>query len=332
MKKGTSKLAIATPANESGPDAPRAEFSIADFPALDNQRVETSTEDILIDRVVPGEILVIAFGFVSWTTRPAFDFFGRLKKLEQSSGRHINKILLRDSGNAWYQRKIKDIGEHPDETAESLRMLIEAIAPSQVITIGQSMGAYAAIMYGLLLDVHQVIAFGPLSFLDVRMARLYHERRWLTVMQELAQDPPPSAYFDLAALGRARTDRQTRLHIAFGTKPNHPDANESVNLDAMHAHRLAATANCTLYPYPYSGHAVVQHLIDTKRINALLADVILGITIASEAMEVSPDWLSWLTQNLQQGGDPQELGEILMHHGFSSESCRAAVQRCGAAP
>ncbi|NRR32495.1 hypothetical protein HSX11_20205 [Oxalobacteraceae bacterium] len=311
--------------------APRAAFSITDFPALDNQRVDTSTEDILIDRVVPGEILVIAFGFVSWSTRPAFDFFGRLKKLEHSSGRHINKILLRDSANAWYHRNIKDLGDHPDETAQSLRMLIEAIAPSQVITIGQSMGAYAAIMFGLLLDVDQVIAFGPLSFLDVRMARLYHERRWLAVMQELANNPPPSAYDDLAALGRAGTARKTRLHIAFGTKPNHPEANESVNLDAMHAHRLAAVSNCTLYPYPYSEHAVVQHLIDTKRINALLADLIFGIAIPSEALEVTPDWMGWLAQNLRQGGDPQELAEILMHHGFSSASCDAAVLSCGGA-
>jgi hypothetical protein len=300
-------------------------ISLADVPALDNRRVKTSSEDVLVDRVVAGEILVIAFGFVSWETRPDFDFYGRLKKLERNSGRHINKVLVRDSGNAWYHRKIDGLGGHPDETAASLRALIVAIAPSKVITIGQSMGAYAAVMYGLLLNVESVIAFGPLSFLDVRQALLYHERRWLAVMRDLARNPPASGYYDLAALPRG----QTALHIVFGTKPELSNATESVNLDAMHAHRLAALGNCSLYPYPYSGHAVVQHLIDTKRINALLARLIAGIEIAEEGMDVSPDWLGWVAENLRLGGDPQELVEILQQHGFSYDSSAAAVARGG---
>ncbi|NGZ84551.1 alpha/beta fold hydrolase [Duganella aceris] len=298
---------------------------VTDLPPLDNRRVHTSTEDVLVDRVVPGEILVIAFGFVSWETRPNFDFYGRLKKLEQTSGRHINKVLVRDSGNAWYHRNIEGLGAHPDQTAASLRALIAAIAPAKVITIGQSMGAYAAVMYGLLLKADSVIAFGPLSFLDAAQALLYHERRWLAVMRDLARDPPASGYYDLALLPRGNT----ALHILFGTRPDSANATESVNLDAMHAHRLAALGNCTLYPYPYSGHAVVQHLIDTKRINALLARLIAGVEIEEQGMEVSPEWLGWVAENLRLGGDPHELVAILQQHGFSYDSSAAAVARGG---
>jgi pimeloyl-ACP methyl ester carboxylesterase len=300
-------------------------FDVTNLPVLDNRRVQTSTEDVLVDRVVPGEILVIAFGFVSWETRPHFDFYGRLKKLEQTSGRHINKVLVRDSGNAWYHRTIAGLGEHPDETAASLRALIAAIAPSKVITIGQSMGAYAAVMYGLLLGVDSVIAFGPLSFLEVPLALQYHERRWLAVMRDLARNPPASGYYDLARLPRGRT----ALHIVFGTSPDQAGATESVNLDAMHAHRLAALGNCTLYPYPFSGHPVVQHLIDTRRINALLARLIAGIEIEEEGMDVTSGWLDWVAENLRLGGDPQELVDVLRQHGFSSASSAAAVARGG---
>ncbi|MBV7534342.1 alpha/beta hydrolase [Duganella sp. sic0402] len=299
--------------------------SLINLPALDNRRVKTSHEDVLVDQVIPGEILVIAFGFVSWETRPDFDFYGRLKKLEQASGRHINKILVRDSGNAWYHRKIAGLGEHPDETAAGLRVLIDAIRPSKVITIGQSMGAYAALMYGLLLEVQQVVAFGPLSFLDPQQALLYHERRWLSVMRDLAARPPASGYYDLQALGRARAGKLPDMHILFGTKPDKDGASESVNLDAMHAHRLAAAGNCTLYPFPYSGHTVVQHLIDTKRINATLAHIIMGLTLPEEAREVTPDWHGWIADNLRLGGTPDELVEILKQHGFSDASSRAAI-------
>ena len=298
--------------------------------ALDNRLVATTDDDVLVDRIVPGAPLVIAFGFVSWTTRPAFDFYGRLRKLEQASGQPLNKILVRDSGNAWYHRRIAGLGNHVDETAQALRDLVRRIAPGQVTTIGQSMGAYAAVMYGLLLDAQQIVAFGPLSFLDVQQARLYHELRWLPVMESLAQDPPLSGYYDLAALCRARATEHTQLHLVFGTRPDAVNsgasASESVNLDAMHAQRLAAFGRCTLHPFPQSGHAVVQHLIDTKRINGLLAKCILGLTLAPEPMpEIGAAWQDWVAENLRLGCAGEQLVAVLQQHGFSLASSVAAV-------
>jgi len=300
--------------------------------ALDNRLVATTGDDVLLDRIVPGAPLVIAFGFVSWTTRPAFDFYGRLRKLEQASGQHLNKILVRDSGNAWYHRRIAGLGNHVDETAQALRDLVRRIAPSTVTTLGQSMGGYAAVMYGLLLEAQQIVAFGPLSFLDVQQARLYHELRWLPVMESLAQDPPLSGYYDLAALCRARATGHTRMHLVFGTRPDAANggsgasASESVNLDAMHAQRLAAFGRCTLHPFPQSGHAVVQHLIDTKRINGLLASCILGLALDPEPMpEIGAAWQDWVAENLRLGCAGEQLVAVLQQHGFSLASSMAAV-------
>ena len=298
--------------------------------ALDNRLVATTGDDVLVDRIVPGAPLVIAFGFVSWTTRPAFDFYGRLRKLEQASGQHLNKILVRDSGNAWYHRRIAGLGSHVDETAQALRELVRRIAPSTITTLGQSMGGYAAVMYGLLLDAQQIVAFGPLSFLDVEQARLYHELRWLPVMESLAQDPPLSGYYDLAALCRARATAHTQMHLVFGTRPDAANAgagaSESVNLDAMHAQRLAAFGRCTLHPFPHSGHAVVQHLIDTKRINGLLASCILGLTLDDEPMpEIGAAWRDWVAENLRLGCAGEQLVAVLQQHGFSLASSMAAV-------
>jgi hypothetical protein len=305
--------------------------------ALDNRLVATTDDDVLVDRIVPGAPLVIAFGFVSWTTRPAFDFYGRLKKLEQASGQHLNKILVRDSGNAWYHRRIAGLGGHVDETAQALRELVRSIAPGKITTVGQSMGAYAAVMYGMLLDVQQIVAFGPLSFLDVEQARLYHELRWLPVMESLAQDPPASGYYDLAALCRARASEQTHLHLVFGTRPDvastGTSASESVNLDAMHAQRLAPFGRCTLHPFPHSGHAVVQHLIDTKRLNGLLAACMLGLALAPEPMpEMGAAWQDWVAENLRLGCAGEQLVSVLQQHGFSHASSVAAVMAADAAP
>jgi hypothetical protein len=53
---------------------------------------------------------------------------------------------------------------------------------------------------------------------------------------------------------------------------------------------------------------VVQHLIDTKRINALLARLIMNLELEEAALEVTADWHSWIAENLRLGSAPDELG------------------------
>jgi len=235
---------------------------------LTNQVVDTTDAGFLVDAAFPGRTLVVSFAYVDWKGRPRFDFFGRLKKLENRSPDPINKIFLRDDQNAWYHRGVPGLGSDVDEVAAGLRQIIDTIRPGRVITIGQSMGAYAAIMFGALLDADKSIAFGPLSYLNSQEALLYHERRWLATMEQLEARPPPVRYFDLPALCRRR-GAGMRIEVFFGTMPD-AVGYETVNLDAVHAQRLASLPNCTLHPFPESDHAIVQYLIDCKLIDDLL--------------------------------------------------------------
>jgi hypothetical protein len=75
-------------------------------------------------------------------------------------------------------------------------------------------------------------------------------------------------YFDLPTLYRTR-GAPGQVDIIFGTKPDGGEG-ESVNLDAMHANRFSGFPNCSLFPFPESGHAIVKYLIDQKLINDLL--------------------------------------------------------------
>jgi hypothetical protein len=235
---------------------------------LTNEMVANSDSAYLVDKVFHDEILVISFAFVSWDGKPKFDFFGRLKKLEYRYPRPVNRILVRDNQNAWYHRGIPGLGNDVDEVAESLKDLVRWVRPSRVITIGQSMGGYGSLMYGGLIGADKAIGFGPLSFINVQQALLYHDRRWLTVMEDLETSPPPVQYFDLPTLYREQ-GAETQLDIFFGTRPDGA-AGESVNLDAMHANRFSGTPSCRLFPFPESGHAIVKYLIDQKLINDLL--------------------------------------------------------------
>jgi hypothetical protein len=293
---------------------------------LTSERVQNSDASFLIDTIYPGQPLLISFGFVDWEKPPAFDFYGRIKKLEATTETRLNRILVRDLTNQWYHRDIPGLGQHVDEVAESLRQIIGMIQPSQVITLGQSMGGYAAILFGILVKAHRILAFGPLSFFTVDQALTYHDRRWLSVMLALQENPPPVQYLDLPALFRQR-DCQSDLRIFFGTKPD-AGATESVNLDVLHAFRYAALPQCQLFPYANSGHAVVQHLIDTVQMDRVLTQHILDLQLPAPTSELHlpADWTAWVHENLRLGGNAVELMGILKQHGFTETQSLSAFQ------
>lgn len=114
------------------------------------------------------------------------------------------------------------------------------------------MGAYAAILFGQLLGVEQVIAFGSLSFLDSKRAVEMGDSRWLAVMQNLEANPPEKCYFDLLNVNGASNPK---IDIFYGQKPD-PETPGKINLDDVHAQSLATLPNSTLYPYKESGHAM----------------------------------------------------------------------------
>jgi hypothetical protein len=243
--------------------------AVADATALTYDEVKANqTDGYLVDAIFPNHLLMISFGFVNWDGTPDFDFYGRSKKLENLAGRPINRILLRDFENAWYHRGVRGLGDSIDAVCDRLHDLIAKICPSQIVTVGQSMGAYAAILFGQLLEVDRILAFGPLSCLDAQKCLEMDDRRWLPVMQTLQANPPAQSYFDLTAT-RSPTRNHPKLEIFYGQKPD-PETPGTINLDHFHAQRLAALPNCTLYPYPDSGHAIVQYLIEHRRLDPLL--------------------------------------------------------------
>jgi pimeloyl-ACP methyl ester carboxylesterase len=242
---------------------------------LTNAIVENSMAACLVDQIFAGETLVISFGFVAWDQPPRFDFYGRTKKLEKLIQKPLNRILVRDFANAWYHRSIPGLGANVDQVASRLQQLIQQIAPGRVITVGQSMGGYAAILFGQLLGVDKVLAFGSLSFLNSAEALAIGDTRWLAVMEALEADPPEVGYFDLLQLCQ-NSSHSPAIEIIYGQQLD-PDSLGRINLDDFHAQRMSALPNCTIHPYAESGHAVVQYLIDRGLIDGVLLKAMFGL-------------------------------------------------------
>jgi len=288
------------------------------FQKLDSQIVQNANYSVLVDEIYPREILVIVFGHESFDSTPGFDFYSNLKTIQNLTSRKANLILLRDKTNSWYQRGVDGLGSNIDETIVSLKKIISKINPSQIITIGQSMGAYAAIHYGALLAANKAIAFGPLSFLDVAHANKISDHRWIGVMEALEKDKPKGYVPDLAEFLKKKAFGLF-LNIVFGGKKD----DIAPNLDLYHASRLNVDANSVdLLEFAQSPHAVVKFLIDNKLIDKLLANLILQEDLTTleydQPQEIDMNikldavWSKWVQENYNLGVPLDVIKETLL--------------------
>jgi hypothetical protein len=228
--------------------------------------------DVLVDQVFPGEPLFVSFAFVDWDGQPGFYFHGRSRKLDQRRGRPFNRVLLRDPSNRWYLRGIRGLGDDAPGSAAALARIVAAIGPSQVITVGESMGAWGALLYGALIGADRAIAHGALSFFDPVRARSWGDLRWLTVMEALARDPPRTVLDDLPAVLRA-CPRPMRVDLFVGERGDPGDP--GVNFDLAHAQRLRTVPGVHVHRVPEAGHPVPAHLVAAGCLDDGLAHLLL---------------------------------------------------------
>ncbi|MES2743041.1 MAG: hypothetical protein V4754_19120 [Pseudomonadota bacterium] len=224
--------------------------------------------DYLIDKCYPSRPLIISFNYF---TQHEYDFFGRVRKLETRVGAPFNRIMLRDPQHAWYQRGVAGLGDSVDEVAAQLAHFIKAIGPSEVITVGQSMGAYAAVLFGMLLQVDRVLSFGSLPHLHSAQLESMGDVRWLPVFKLLEETPPKRCYDDLIALARSR-ERLPELHMVAGTNPD--GSSGLPNLDALHTEQFAALPNVRTYLYPEARHEVSLWLVEQGLMDGLVGQIL----------------------------------------------------------
>ncbi len=266
-----------------------------------------SSNDFIFECNHPGKPLVISFSYAHWDAATTFDFFGRLKKIEGQLNEPFNRIYLRDPKSRWYHYGVDGLGNNIDEVVTSLKSSIGKLQPSEVITIGQSMGAYAALIFGALLEADKVIAFAPLAFIDSEMLESYSDHRYLTVLKEVCKSELKAKYLDVVSLYK-KCHRQPKVHVIFGTQGGNTNE-ETVQLDAMHAFKLQQITSCKLHPYPETNHLVVKHLSEMGKIDVLLLDLMFGVRLvyATDEKKIDYGWYKWIFDNLLAGCTKESL-------------------------
>lgn len=272
--------------------------------------------DYIIERNSHGAPLVISFSFAQWGDSCDFDFYGRLKKLETSIDGPINKIFLRDRSNTWYQNGCVGLGENIEQVTKSLERFIAELNPSDIYLIGQSMGGYAALIFGAVLKVNKVISFAPMSFLSVEKLKNYGDTRYLSAMETIERIDGSLKYTDIVSLYEESLSNP-EVHVVFGSKSNKSD--EEVNLDALHALRLESIGNSHIYSYEDAGHLVVKHLSDLGEMDDLLLKIIFGNAKDNRVVQlenkdniqISDAWYTWIFRNILAGCSEDSLIEAV---------------------
>jgi len=158
-------------------------------------------------------------------------------------------LLVKDPTNNWYNDGIEGAGEHVEEIARTLRA---KIGSRRVITVGSSMGAYAAILFGCLLGAERCLAFAPQTLLSPK----------------LPLSPPPQVQLQAPDVrSYLLQSPATRVAIFIG----------SFDLpDAYHAYRVADLPNVDVSVLPGSDHSVAEALAGTRQLDEIIYAGIAG--------------------------------------------------------
>lgn len=96
-----------------------------------------------------------------------FEFLNYLSDTYKKN--ELDKYFFIDKEQCWYHKGIKGITSNIDETANYLKNIIQKGNYKKVIFMGVSAGGYAAILFGSLCNVSNVIAFIPRTMYHKKM-------------------------------------------------------------------------------------------------------------------------------------------------------------------
>lgn len=206
--------------------------------------------------------MLIAFGGIASRLDgiPPFEFLSAL------NAHAARRIFVRDLDQCWYQRGVRGASSTLAETTTALHALVDASAPSRLVTLGTSAGGFAAIFFGAALGADRALAFGPQTFTSTRLRRWYRDHRWTTEIGSIDDLDQSLVCRDLLPVVRrtARAGRSPSIDIHVG---------RDSRIDRVHARRLRRVANVTVHAHA-GGHNVAKELRDRGELDAILARLV----------------------------------------------------------
>jgi pimeloyl-ACP methyl ester carboxylesterase len=185
--------------------------------------------------------LLVAFGGLQGRLgMPVFEFF------KSTSDLGVKRLFVRDLRQAWYHEGLSGDDATLIDAADALRELIERSEIERLVTVGNSAGGYAALVFGTLLGATTAIAISPQTILDLETWAAWRDFRWEKQLRPLVDTGALDRdWADLRSALPAARRAGTRYEIFF---------DETHRLDRLHAERLAEVDGARLYRFGRGGH------------------------------------------------------------------------------
>lgn len=221
--------------------------------ALGNRLADT---EVFHAMPADSETVVVSFG-AKGGGQGVFHFFKVLKPLPD-----VSKLLVRDPSGSWYNAGLPGVGDRLEDIAAAIECELAQLGAKRVITLGPSMGGYAAILFGCMLGAERAIALAPQTLLD----------------PALRHAPPGDVELqapDLAPI--IRSAPETRVDLVAGWDDH---------LDVFNAQRVAALPSVRILALHNGVHAFVEDLHRDNELIPLITDLVDGVV--PEICEVDP--------------------------------------------
>lgn len=169
-----------------------------------------------------------------------------------------NKIFILDNSDSWYHNGSNVIANSIDEIVNLLSYFIKKGNYKKILCIGSSMGGYMALIAGKLLNVTNVLAFSPQTFIDNKTRKKFSDKRWNKELSKVNEKY--TKYLNIKELYK-NSNINNKIEIHYS---------ESVPLDEVHALYLD-DKRIKLFSYKNCDHYVSVYLHEKR----LLEDMVL---------------------------------------------------------
>ena len=218
---------------------------------------EKDSKAIQIETAEKSKNLLVSFGGIRQGLGiPVFEFFKSLSLLS------CTKIFIRDFYQAWYHLGVDEQINSMGALENYLRKFIANGQYEKICFLGNSMGGYAAVLFGTRLRVDKVLAFSPQSFIDRKNRILYRDFRWKDEIKNMRRSRVNTE--DLKNTLKFTPPDTTKIDVYFSR--NH-------RLDRIHAKRLTGITNVSIYPKDENGHNLVKNMRSSGELEKILFGV-----------------------------------------------------------
>ncbi len=218
-----------------------------------------------LDMSADSSTLLVAFGGLAQEVgMPPFEFFGA------TGGLPVKRLFVRDPRQAWYHLGIIGHGRSIEAVGDSLGRLIARHDVERLVVTGNSMGGYAALIFGTLLRADVALCFAPQTVVDLDVLGEMNDHNWDRRLGELrAANALEERWLDLGEALPRVANGHTRYEVYF---------DEGYRVDRLHAERIGGVPGTRLYRFGRGGHHIAKALRESGALEMILRRALLAGT------------------------------------------------------